>query len=186
MNIKNLSVQQKKILYIAGIILLSLFLFSFLIFIPQRKKLADIKNKLQAAEAKIAEITSLTKNQDLGAAMKVLNQQFIDTSARLPPQEEMVLSFLAENSRKFKIEVKNISLAKGALLKDKVAAGNLEIMPVNMSLESDYRALGEFLNVLGSDKSILLRVKRLEIRSKGAGNPQLEINLQLLAYLLRK
>lgn len=186
MNIKNLSAQQRKILYIAGIALLAFLLFSFLIFIPQRKKLAEIKNKLRAAEAKIAEISALTENQDLGAAVKQLNQQFIAMSARLPGQEETVLSFLAENARKLKIEVKNISLAEGALIKDKIPMGNLEIIPVNMSLRSDYRALGEFLNILDSDKSILVKVEKLDIRSAAAQNPQLEISLRLSAYLLRK
>ncbi len=186
MNIKNLSVQQKKILRISGIVLFSLFLFIFLIFVPQRKKLADIKNKLARAEAKIAQISALTKNQDLGTAMKLLNQQFIDASARLPQQEESALSFLADNARKHKIEVKNISLGEGAFIKNKIPMGGLEIIPVNMSLQCDYRSLGEFLNVLDSDKSILVKVKKLEIRSKAAGDPQLDINLQLAAYLLRK
>lgn len=186
MNIKNLSVQQKKILYIAGIILFSLFLFCFFIFIPLQKKLANIKNKLRTAEAKIAEISALTKNQDLGAAVKAFNQQFLDMSARLPQQEEAVLSFLAENARKLKVEVKNISLGEGIFVKDKVPVGNLEVIPVNMSLGGDYRSLGEFLSILDSDKSILVKLKKLEIKSKGPGNPQLDIDLQLSAYLLRK
>jgi len=185
MNIINLTIQQRKILYIAGIILISLFLFSFLIFIPQRRKLADIKNKLRLAEAKIAQISALTKGQDLGLAVRQLNQQFIAASKRLP-QQEAALSFLAENARRHKIGVKNISLGEGVFIKNKVSPGDLEIIPVNMSLSGDYRSLGEFLQVLDSDQSILVKIKKLEIRSKAIGDPQLEINLQLSAYLSRK
>jgi len=54
-----------------------------------------------------------------------------------------------------------------------------------MSLSGEYRAIGEYIDVLLNDFPNLVRVRQLNIQGKGEGRPILEADLQISVYLAR-
>lgn len=184
--IKNLSREQKKIIYISAVGLV--FLFSFLVFVygPQSRKFAAIKRELSQTENQIKEIMSIVGGRDLPQAVRDLKTRLTNTASKLPSKEDVVISNLSENAKKLNLEVKNIIPANKQLLGNRITGYIIEELPISLSLVGDYRALGEYLNILRNNSPILIRVRQLEIKGKGEGRSDLDIALQISAYLSRE
>jgi Tfp pilus assembly protein PilO len=183
---KNISGEQKKIIYISAVG--SIFLFSFLVFVygPQSKKFSAIKKELSQTENQIKEIMGIVGGRDLPEAVRELKTDFIKITAKLPPKENMIISGLSENAKRLNLEVRSISPSGGHLLANAIPGYDIEELPVSLNLVGDYRALGEYLHILRDNPPILIRVRQLEIKGKGEGRSDLDVALQICAYLSRK
>ena len=180
---KKLTKEQKRIIYLGAIILVAIILFWLIIYAPQSRRLRAIKNQLNDAEARIAEITQIAEGEDLSVVVRKYNEQLIGLQNKFPSSEEAVINFLSENARRLKIDVKNITMAANILLKDKIPGYEVEELPISMNLSCDYRSLGEYLSILRNDASILARIRQLGIRGEGEGRPVLNVTLQISVYL---
>ncbi len=178
---KNLTKAQLKIIYLVITLILAFILFLFLVFFPQRNKLSQIKNELDGTDAQINEITSFYQGQDLAATVTKISQQLSGALELLPSKEEIVIKYLSKNARKFEIDVKNMSLAEKKQFKDKVQGHVIQELPISMSLNCGYKALGEYLSTLRKDNSLLIKVRQLNIR--GQGRPVLDVNMQISVYM---
>lgn len=181
--IKELTREQKKIIYIAVVVAAFIILFWAVVYAPQSRRLTAVKNKLSAAEAQIAQITRLAQNRDLGQVVTDLSKQLNQMAAKLPAREEGVLNYLSKTARDLKIEIKDMDLADKKTLEGKIPGYVVAELPVVLSLSAEFRSLGEYLNVLEDNSSILVQVRQLEIKGSGEGHPKLDINLKLLVYL---
>lgn len=184
--IKKPTKEQKKIIYIGLIVLFSLLSFRFFVYGPQAKRFALMKKELTRTEAQIAEIKSIAEGKDLSQAVKELKIELMQVKSKLPPREEIVIQNLLESAKKLKIEVKNITPSSKRLLEARVGGYDIEELPISMSLVCEYRVLGEYLNILRNSFPILVRLRRLDIKGKGEGQINLDITLQISAYLSRK
>lgn len=181
--IKKLTKEQKKIIYISLVVLT--FFFSFWIFVygPQTRKFTSIKEELTQTEARTAEILSIAKGRDLAQAIRDLKINFIEVMGRFPGGEEMVIYNLSETAKKLKIEVKNIVPSTKQLLENKITGYDIEELPISLNLVSEFRSLGEYLNILRNNFPVLIRVRDLDIKGNGEGRALLEVALQISAYL---
>lgn len=183
---KKLNKEQEKIIYISAVVSASLFLFWAFIYLPQARRLREIKNKLNDTENQILKITSIVPQGDIQAVVINLNRQFQLAIAKLPAHEETVIQYLSDAAKKIKIEVKDIVFSDKQALKSKIPGYAVEEMVVSMNLTCDFRSLGEYLDALRNNPLILTRVRQLDINGNGEGNSNLSINLQISAYLSRK
>ena len=180
---KNLSKEQKKIIYLAVILIGFLLLFLVFIYAPQSRRVKEIKNKLFFAENQITEINKITQGQDLAAAVGKLNQKLVRLVRRMPERQEVAMKFLTENARRLGIEVKNIVLLDKQIAANKAPGYIIGEVPIAMTLTADYKAIGEYLIALDEDESLLTRVRELDIKGDGEGQPKLDVSLQISAYL---
>jgi len=178
---KNFTNAQLKIIYLVLALFLAFILFLSIIFSPQRRKLNEIKKELIRTDAQINEITGLAQGQDLASAVRRIDQQLNKALELLPSKDELIIKYLSKNARKFEIDIKNMSLADKKQYKDKVEGYLIEELPITMSLSCGYKALGEYLNALSKDNTLLIKINQLIIR--GQGRPALDVNMQLSVYM---
>lgn len=181
---RKLSAEQKKIIYIAAIVAVSLALFLAFIYSPQKKKLSGIRSSLSAAEGEIAEINRITHGKPLEQAVSGLSLQRKALFARLPLRVEDVVKSLSEAAREHRVELRNTSFAEEKRIPGKVPGYTVRELPISMKLSSEYRGLGEYLQKMLSGFPVLVRIKQLTLRGQGEGQPQLEAELNISAYLL--
>lgn len=184
--IKKLTKEQKKIISLSAMVLVFLLIFWIFIYAPQARSFTAIKQELKQAEAQIAEIMSMTAGKELTQAFKDLKTDLVKISGKLPSGEEAVIYNLSESARKLGIEVKNIIPSGKRLLENRVSGYDIEELPISMNLSSDYRAMGEYLNMLRNRFPVLVKVRQLDIKGKGEGRTDLDVALQILAYLSRE
>lgn len=180
---KKLSHEQKKIIYIALIIIAFLLLFWIFVYAPQSRKFISINRQLSGAEAEIAQITRVAEGKELSEAIRDLQSRLKKIEINLPSKDGDVINNLSGLARKLKISIKNLDPQDSILLENKVPGYNIEELPVSMQLAGEFKAIGEYLDTLRNDFPVLIQVKQLNIRGKGEGQADLDINLKLSAYL---
>ncbi len=183
---KKLSQEEKKIIYIAATVVLLLLIFWIFIYLPQSRKLASIKNNLNKAETEIVQINRITEGRELAGVMKDFNNQLKAIYSKLPSRFDDVVDDLSEEARKLNIEVKDINFLNKEILKDMIPGYEIEELPVVMNLVCEYNALGNYLNVLRTKFPVVLKIEQLDIKGGGEGQPKLDANLRILAYLARE
>ena len=150
---------------------------------PQGENLGAAKQELSFAEGQIAQIKNIMQGKEPSGAVRDLNGQLISLISYFPENQEDIISSLSNRSRKFNIEIKSINPHKKVILEEKVSGYEIQEVPISMSLQCGFKNLGEFLNDLRTNFPALVRVKSLNLRGRGEGQPTLDINLELLAYL---
>ncbi|MFH1414392.1 MAG: hypothetical protein ABIG56_06055 [Candidatus Omnitrophota bacterium] len=184
---KRITREQKKIIFIASIIVVFLICFWVFIYRPQSEKFNSIKKELKNTKTKIEEINNIIRGRDLVEAVKDLNIEFNQMVNLLILEDEDVISHLSEFARKLKIEVKDIIPSKRELFEGQVVGYDIEVLPISLSLVCEYKNLGDYLNFLWEDFPALVRIKQLQIFEEGGGdNPFLDVRLQILAYLVKE
>jgi len=183
---KKLTKEQIKIIYISAVVLVFLIIFWIFVYRPQTRELTSIKQELIQAEAQIAEINRLIGDKELTQAAKELNMDFNKIASQLPSGEEDVIDVLSDKARSLSIEVKNITPSGRQVLEDKIAGYNIEELSVSMKIVCEYKVLGEYLNNLRNNLPVLVRVRQINIKGKGEGRPNLEVALEISAYLSKR
>jgi len=175
--------EQKKILYVSVVALLFFVLFWSFIYRPQSGKFLALKQELRDTENKIAEILNLTNGEELTVAVKKLKTNLDKAFSQFPKGEEEVIRNLSVEANRLKIKVKNITSSGTKELDISAQGRRLEDLSISMNLSCDYRQIGEYLNILLNTFPILVRVNQLDIKGAGEGNPNLDVDLKLVAYL---
>ncbi|MFA6349460.1 MAG: type 4a pilus biogenesis protein PilO [Candidatus Omnitrophota bacterium] len=183
---KQLTKQQQQIIYVAAGSVVFILLFWMLIFAPASRKLSQIKQKLSSTENQIADITKITQGKDLSEVVAKLNKDLVRFASKLPLRQEIVMNYLSDNARRSNIDVKNIVLSEKQVVKEGVAGLEIDETLISMALTGDFRSLGEFLNSLTHDDSILIVLKQLNISGTGEGRSKLDISLKVNAYLAKE
>lgn len=178
-----LTKEQQKIIYIGLVVFVFFACFWGFIYGPQSRKLAMLKADLARTESQIAEISRLASGGDLTEAVKALKVRLNYAAGQLPGEDEIVIKSLLGVAKRLRIEVSNLSPASIKTIEGGVAGYNISEFPISMRLSCDYKTLGEYLHILRKDFPVLIKLRQLDIRGKGEGQMNLEINLQLLAYL---
>jgi type II secretory pathway component PulM len=181
---KELTKEQKKIISIAAIVLVFIVLFWSFVYLPQSRKLGAIKEELRNADAQIAEINRLTQGRDLTEVVTQLNKQLDKTDDILPAHEDTIVNFLSQSARSLGIDVKNMNVSERKVTDVYVAGRRVEELPVSMNIASDFKSIGEYLNILRDSSLVLVRVREIDIKGNGLGHPELNASLQITAYLL--
>jgi Tfp pilus assembly protein PilO len=178
-----ISRQQKKIFSAALIVAASIIFFWLFIYMPQSRKFERIKKELAATESRIAQITSLAEGKDLSAAVSGLKVTLLKVLSQLPMDDEKVIAYLSDGARRLKVEVKNIAPQQARPVDTGVPGYQIMEFPISLNLNAEYRAIGEYLSALRNNFPILIRVRDIQIQSKGFGRADLDAAVQLSAYL---
>lgn len=178
--------EQKKILYISVIVLVSFVLYLSLIHKPQGRKLLDIRKDLASTENQIADILNLAKGDELTVAVKKLKTDLDKAHSQFPQGEEKVIRRLSDEASRLKIKVKNITSSGAKTLDGEVGGRNIDELFISMNLSCEYRQIGDYLDALINNFPILIKVSQLEIKGVGEGVPELDIDLKLSAYLSKE
>lgn len=175
--------EQQKIVYVVLMVVLFFVCFLVLIHGPQSRKLAVIKKDLSNTEAQIADISKLASGGNLAEAVKALKIKLDALSAQLPSEDEIVIRSVLEGARKLRIDVSNVS--PGAIKPMEAQAKDYVIseFPISMHLSCDYRTLGEYLGMLIRNFPVLVKLRKVDIAGNGEGQVNLNIDLQISAYL---
>jgi len=186
--LKKLTQEQIKIIYISAVALLILFLFWVLLYAPQARKFSTIKKEISDAESQIKDIEALIQGRELTEVAQELNIEFNKLSGMILSEEkdEEVIDNLSQDAKKFNIEVRDIKPASRVLLKYQVAGLNLVELPISMSLVCESRDLGNYLRVLRHDFPVLLKFRRIEIKSDCEGCHRIGVDLDIAAYLSKR
>ena len=179
---KKLSKEQQKIIYISLGSIVFLLLFLFLVYLPQSRKLSLIKQSLSSTERQIVEITNITQGRDLFEVVSKLTKDLNVMALKLPIRQEVVMNYLSDNARKYGVDVKNIVLGEKRPIDDKIPGYSIAVMPISMVVVADFRSLGNYLNSLTNDYSLLIVLERVEIKGDGQGRTNLDANLKINAY----
>ncbi|MCU0651871.1 MAG: hypothetical protein MUC39_02895 [Candidatus Omnitrophica bacterium] len=182
---KELTKEQKKIIYLALVIVASLFLFWVIIYIPQKRRLVDIKRKLSVTEAEIEQINRVAQGRPLAEAAKDLNLRLQQASTSFIESGDAV-KFLSETAKQFKIDIRNIDPGEETALSANIPGYTVKELPVAIEINCEYRALGDFLDSLRNNSPYLSNVRHLGIQSNGEANPILEVKLDVSLYLLER
>lgn len=183
---RQLTREQRKIIYLGAAALSCLLLFWLVIYAPQSRRLSAIKNKLKDVEAEIAQINRITEGRELAAAVKDLNNQLRKAGAKLPLRIEDVVKSLSEEARRQTLEVKNINFSDRRPLKFEIPGFSVDELVISMNLSCEFRELGEYLYSLRNNFPALVRVRQLSIKGKGEGYINLDAGLEVLAYLAKE
>lgn len=180
---KTLSKEQKKIIYISAIVIVSLLFFWVFVYVPQSRKLVAIKGQISDAEAQIAEINRMAEGKELSLAVRDFQSRLNNIESKLPFKKEDVINSLSEAARKLKIDIKNLALSPEQELSNKIPGYDIEEFPISMNLACDYRALGDYLSILRNTFPVLVRIRQVNIQGRGEGQDVLDIELLISAYL---
>lgn len=179
-----LSREQKKIIYITGVILLSFLLFWSFIYQPQSRRLKEIKQQLKVAEEEITRIRKLAQGRTMEEAVKDLNLRLNQAAAELPSKEKAVIEALSNEAKKLKIAVPVIDPADELkLLAGSIPGVDLEELPVSLQLICEYKALGEYLDILRNKFPYLIKIRQFVIQGGPEGNISLNVNMEISAFL---
>jgi len=183
---RQLTKEQKKIIYVALII--TGFLLSFWIFIyaPQSRRLVSIKERLRDADIQIAQIKGMTVGRELADALQDMDRQMNRILRLMPQKAADVISSLSGEARKLKIDIKNIKFSGRQPFASNVAGFDIEELPISISLCGEYKALGEYLYNLRNSDVVLITVRKLDINGKGEGNISLNVSLEICAFLTKE
>lgn len=181
-----MSVAQKQIIGVGIAALLGVIIFWIFFVYPQSKSLGSLKKELKDTESQIAQILSLASGKELGEAVREFRLALHEASQKLPLEDEVAIADISEAAAKLKINLKSITPQATALIKDKVTGYEIEELPISLDLSCTFRTLGDYLAYLKDGLPILVRLRHLEVKSSSAGNPNLEVALQISAYLARE
>ena len=179
----HLTKEQQKIIYISFVVFVFFICFWVFIHGPQSRKLNRLKADLARTEIQIAEISRLASGGDLAEAVRSLKMSLDNAMGQLPSQDEVVIKNLLEGAKKLRIEVNNVSPAGVRPIEGGAFGFSISELPISLRLSCDYRTLGEYLHSLRNDFPVLVKLRQLDIRGRGEGQMNLEINLQVSAYL---
>jgi Tfp pilus assembly protein PilO len=179
---KNSTQEQRKIIYIALVVLFALICFLVLVYLPSSGKLSAIRKELSRSEDEISRIMSMVAGKELPEAVKDLKLRFNKARGLLADSPENVVYRLTEFAKKQRIRVVNVSPGKEEILEGAIAGYKVSALPIRLTLVGDYRDIGEYLGQLSMDFPYLLAVKSLDISGKGEGRVDLDVTIDLTAY----
>lgn len=181
-----LSKEQKKIIYIGLILAAAILLFIALIYLPQQRRLKEIRAELDRTEQQINEIHLLTAGRDLNEAIRDLNVRLKDLSAYFLIGEEELINNLTDQARDLNIDVRDLDPGNKTLFNSATPGYAVYALPVAMNIKGGYKEAGDYCARLEGDFPALVRIDKLDIRGKGTGEADLDIRLVITAFLLKE
>lgn len=177
--------EQNRIVYIGLVIFFILFCLWFFVYLAEARRFNRVRSESALIESRIDEILSIARGKNLALAIQGLRVDLTNLRNKLATGDETVIYNLSEAAKKSRLEVRSINRGAKQLLENRIPGYVIEELLVSLNLSGQYKEIGEYLKTLRDDFPILLRVKQLEIKGKGEGQEDLEIGLQVGAYLCR-
>jgi Tfp pilus assembly protein PilO len=173
---------QNKIIILSLSLVVFLLCFWLVIYLPQKKKLVSIKEKISYTQAQIAEINKMTEGKDLAEAVRSFHEELISTSKLFSFTEEELISNLTQEGNKLKIRINTIKPLERQLVQDKL---DIEELPISIGISAEFKDMATYLKILRDSFPALVKVKKLEVKGSGEGKDRLDMDLEISTYLAR-
>jgi len=183
--LNRLTKAQKKIIAISALALLALNIFWFMVYLPQSRKLTNLKKQLSSAESEIESIRSIAKDRELGVVVGELKTNLSQLKSKFPLDDDALIYQLSDSAKKAGIDVGNVDPQDKNQVAT-VAGLTIYELPVTLELSCDYRTLGEYMSYLQNGFMYLVKIKDVSIIGQGRGNPKLNITMHILTYLAKQ
>ncbi len=160
---------------------------SIVVLIPAYK-VWKVREELRGQSMQFLEETSLTGSfRDMDADMKKYEQLANNLDERFPSGDAItfVMQQLGDEAKKRQVEILSIQPVPDELRADQkieASASGYEKKMITLDMECGYRALGEFLDALGSMPTFF-RVMGMRVKAKTADAATLSVMLRLGFYI---
>ena len=184
--------RQKRILTIVGIVGAAFVIFAVFIYIPSQRELARLKREYASAETEVGRIKGTDGSRmSLEEAIISLDARFKTLGIKFPEREEAMLRELSGLLSKLGMEVVSFRPQKKQIIR---TVGNSQInikdrcvfeMPIAITLNTRYKTLGEFFNILEVEFPVFLSAENVQMRTSSQDSPGLlNVDLNMKAYLV--
>ena len=177
----------KKKLIVITAIGATIFIIFYLGFcLPQQQRLNTTKKTLEQVEESIDRITKLMLGRDVGEAYVAFSEEVALYEASMPSKEEVV-TMLTDTAIDLGIVVKDISAGPQHIFvqENPVVGYVCKEYEISMVMQSNFRAFGEYLDILRNKSPYFLRFNGFSVQAK-TSMVSLDIKLGLLAYTLEE
>ena len=187
--------ERKKVLIIAGIVIVACFVFIRLIYLPQGKRFEGLKKELQETNAEISQIkaTAGISGQDVSMAksLDALQKKLKAMDGKFPSKEEMVLREIPNFANRYGVQITTMQPSKKRVV---TAIGGeavgisgyvIEELQVGISAAGNYRNLGEYLRALRETFPTHVKINNLSLSIGGKKDLGiLNISFSITTYLV--
>lgn len=185
---KTLKHHQKLIITIGGMLLTAL-IFWFYIYLPKKKQVQELKEKLNDIKLEIAKVEGTEgQKEGLDIVLARYNKELIECEKILPSKEEETLRELSILASRLGIEVLSIipSIAETSDLPVVVEGYTVKELPISVELKTSFRVFGEYARLLQNEFPTVLQIDSFFIKKEGEkqGVSILRISLKLTIYML--
>lgn len=182
---------QKKIIFIALVMVLSFSLFLLLVYLPTKSRAERLRSELSDLEAQIKAAESYT----LGArspeeGVKLLKERYRYLDSKLPLNYAQALAMIPELARRLNIEVLSSNNTAPAQFIDKaglrmeIEGRSCSLISVSMDLKCSYKDLVRYLDALKKVVPVFITVERLSVQRENQLSARLNVKLSLNIYFL--
>ncbi len=188
---KNISLSQKKIILILGIVAAVFLLFCFFIYYPAKNTVSRIKQELSGIENQIQGIELIISNaKTMGEGIKLLEQRYQQLNSKFPQKEEESLRALSDLAPVSNIDIISIRPETKAVF---IGANNQKVeidgkvcqkVFVSIEMNGAYQDLVKYLENLKKSLPVFIGIERLKISKGAKETPKLDIALDISFYLL--
>jgi len=188
MNIKG-SKEQKKIITQSGIFFLVIVLVFVFIYLPQRRKVIEINEAMAGAKKEIKEIKSAAQEgESLEGAVGLLEKKLVRLESMFPYKEEGILKDIQQIAHELGIEIDSIQPRDKMKVdwSSKIEGRNCFELPITLDIKCSFKTLINYLKELVDEFPSLLTVNHVSMGESRSQESELQIKINLSAYLLIK
>jgi len=194
MNIK-FDAKDKKNIVTGGIILLAVVVTLQFIYLPKHRQVKRLGEEYKEAVKEINDLYNfIGGREDLKDNIISLRKKLTLLESAFPSEKEVsdIIRQLNTEAKRFNVNVISLKPENFTIYKDhegkelKIADYFCKCMPLTLSVKSRYRDLGEFLMSLETNKSPMISVDEVNIKTNKDISPWVEADIGLTAYILGK
>ncbi len=188
-------VKDKKNIVTGGIILLALLAALQFIYLPKHRQVKRLGGEYKEMAKEINDLYNFIGGcEDLKDNIIDMRKKLTLLEGAFPSEKEVsdIIRQLNTEAKRFKVNVVSLKPENFTIYKDhegkelKISDYFCKRMPLTLNVKSKYRDLGEFLMSLETNKSPMISVDEVDIKSNKDISPWVEADIGLTAYVLGK
>lgn len=186
--------QKKILLYVVtGIVII--FLFWIFVYLPSCKQMHQYKSQLVQLNERLSKVKmiaevkeGISKGQTYTQSIEILKNNLAMLHKIVALEEGPCLKFISTAARQLNIEIVSIRPAAKELLLDKnenrikLAGADCMHLPVNLKLNGNYEAIGNYIERLGKEAPSLITIENLTME-KADERGKLSADISLVIYI---
>ena len=188
-------IKDKKVLIASGIALIVIVVFFMLVYLPERNKVNELKNRLKVMDDQIKLTEAMLGDLNrLAPILADMQKELVSFEGRLPDRRKisLVISELFNLAKSSSVKVVSIKPQEPITLTDDnkqpitLGKTRLKSMKVTLELQGSYREIAEYVKKIQDSLNILATIDDVTIRKDDNIVPDLPADLVLTVYIADK
>lgn len=181
--------QQKTILVMSGIIVGTILIFLFFIYLPKNAQMKKLKAELAEAKTTIDNIKRITGEEaSLDVAIERYDKKIKELKLKLPQREESTIRDLAAEAGKMGIKILSINpaIAVDCRLPTNIKGYKCKELAISMEFKTSYKNFGDYIQLVREKIPAVIKFEQVNIKREGeaSGIPQLLISFRIRMFIL--